>query len=416
MRKAAIIAMISVVLILFGCSDDDSSPTQTDTERVSTPIFDPAAGNYDSVMHVKINCNDQGADIYYSLDGSDPDKSSTQLAAGDSIRVDSTTTIRARAYHSGMDPSDIAQAEYIIDFPDVATPVINVGSEVFHTSVFASVTCATPEADIYFTTDGSTPDTNSTFLSALGVLVENSCSFKVRAFKEDMDPSPVVSKEIVIIRDLVAHYPFNGDAVDISGNGHDGTVYGATPATDRFGNENSAYQFDGIDDYIDLPDEYSFDFDEYSISFWVRISTLPALPDPLTPGYYCLINKGSYFGNYTLRLRKSGGASYCNVNVTHVSSGGNYTTTGFEYIMLDEYYHVVVTMSDEIRFYYDGVLGKTSTSMPDPLLNDDNVLIGKLRSGTDEMHFEGIIDDIRFYSRALSGSEISDLYNFESPD
>ncbi|MDZ7860938.1 MAG: chitobiase/beta-hexosaminidase C-terminal domain-containing protein [Candidatus Krumholzibacteriota bacterium] len=413
MRKAAIIALAAVVLISFGCSDDDSSPTQADTDCVSTPTFDPAAGSYDSVISVKINCDNQEADIYYSIDGSDPDESSTMLAAEDSIRVDSTTTIRARAYSSGMDPSAIAEAEYIIDLPEVEAPFINVGSVVYQSSVFVSITCATPDADIYFTTDGSTPDTNSTHLFSL-VRVDSSCVLKARAFKEGMDPSPVASKEIVIIPDLVAYYTFDGDAIDVSGHGHDGTVYGATPATDRFGYANSAYQFDGTDDYIELPDETYFDFEEYSISFWVRISTLPTLPDPLSPGDYCLINKGSNFGNYTLRLRKFGGASYCNMNVTHVTSGGNWTTTGSEYIHLDQYYHVVVTMSDEIRFYYDGVLGQTSFSMPDPLLNDDNVLIGKLRTTGDPLHFEGILDDIRFYDRALSGSEISALYNAES--
>ena len=52
------------------------------------------------------------------------------------------------------------------------------------------------------------------------------------------------------ISGLVAHYPFNGNANDESGNGNDGTVVGATLTTDRFGSPNSAYSFDGVDDYI----------------------------------------------------------------------------------------------------------------------------------------------------------------------
>jgi hypothetical protein len=47
---------------------------------------------------------------------------------------------------------------------------------------------------------------------------------------------------------LVAHYPFNGNANDESGNGNHGTVHGAKLTQDRFGNPNSAYYFDGIDD------------------------------------------------------------------------------------------------------------------------------------------------------------------------
>ena len=49
---------------------------------------------------------------------------------------------------------------------------------------------------------------------------------------------------------LVAYYPFNGNADDESGNGNNGKVNGATLTTDRNGNANSAYDFDGNDDFI----------------------------------------------------------------------------------------------------------------------------------------------------------------------
>ena len=71
---------------------------------------------------------------------------------------------------------------------------------------------------------------------------------------------------------LVAWYPFNGNANDESGNGNSGTVNGATLTTDKDGNENSAYSFDGSDDFIDIP----FDFEDgetvESSSFWLRIN------------------------------------------------------------------------------------------------------------------------------------------------
>lgn len=104
--------MLAVVFLLsFGCSDDDST-TRPDTETVSTPAFNPPGGSYDSVVFVKITCATGDAERYYTLEGSDPDKSASQLAAGDSIEVDNTTIIRARAYKDGMDPSAIAEANY----------------------------------------------------------------------------------------------------------------------------------------------------------------------------------------------------------------------------------------------------------------------------------------------------------------
>ena len=52
---------------------------------------------------------------------------------------------------------------------------------------------------------------------------------------------------------LVGYWGFNGNANDESGNGNDGTVNGATLTEDRFGSENSAFFFDGVNDNILLP-------------------------------------------------------------------------------------------------------------------------------------------------------------------
>jgi hypothetical protein len=69
--------------------------------------------------------------------------------------------------------------------------------------------------------------------------------------------------------DLVAYYPFNGNANDESGNGNDGNVIGASLADDRCGNPNSSYYFDGVDDEIVLGSEaFSFVNHSYSISVW----------------------------------------------------------------------------------------------------------------------------------------------------
>jgi len=68
---------------------------------------------------------------------------------------------------------------------------------------------------------------------------------------------------------LVAYYPFNGNANDESGNGHHGTVNGATLTSDRDGNENNSYSFDGVDDYIESSIEQS---SSYSVSVWVNIN------------------------------------------------------------------------------------------------------------------------------------------------
>jgi len=78
---------------------------------------------------------------------------------------------------------------------------------------------------------------------------------------------------------LVAYYPFSGNANDTSGNGYDGTVYGATLTTDRFGNSNSAYSFDGSENYISIPVNINYDtLPQLTMVAWVVPSFIPPNP------------------------------------------------------------------------------------------------------------------------------------------
>lgn len=70
---------------------------------------------------------------------------------------------------------------------------------------------------------------------------------------------------------LVAYYPFNGNANDSSGNGNNGTNHGATLATDRFGNSNSAYSFDGVSSYIDCGNGTSLKVaNDITVAAWIK--------------------------------------------------------------------------------------------------------------------------------------------------
>jgi len=92
----------------------------TSNPVAATPEFSPAAGTYTSAQSVTISCATSGASIYYTTDGSDPDNTKTPYTGA--ISVTSTTTIKARAYADGYDPSAIASATYTIN----AAPTITV--------------------------------------------------------------------------------------------------------------------------------------------------------------------------------------------------------------------------------------------------------------------------------------------------
>ena len=84
---------------------------------VATPAISPASGDYFAPITVTIACATAGADIYYTTDGTDPDQTSTLYAAG--FGVSTATTVKARAYKTGLTESNIATNTYA--FPTVIT-------------------------------------------------------------------------------------------------------------------------------------------------------------------------------------------------------------------------------------------------------------------------------------------------------
>jgi len=79
---------------------------------VATPQFTPPSGQYFGSVNVTIATATAGASIYYTTDGSEPTQQSTLYTAP--VSITSTTTLRARAFSDGLDPSSIAQAVYTI--------------------------------------------------------------------------------------------------------------------------------------------------------------------------------------------------------------------------------------------------------------------------------------------------------------
>ena len=75
---------------------------------------------------------------------------------------------------------------------------------------------------------------------------------------------------------LVGWWPFNGNANDESGNGNNGTVNGVTLTTDRFGVVNKAYNFDGVNDWIEISDNNLLDLNnELTLSAWINTNSNP---------------------------------------------------------------------------------------------------------------------------------------------
>jgi hypothetical protein len=127
---------------------------------VATPAISPGTGSYTGAQSVSITCATPGSSIYYTTNGNVPLLGSvyTFLYTGP-FAVNSTATIRAMGTASGMVNSANAVATLTITSPPavVATPVITPGSGSFGSPLSVSISCATPGATIYYTTNGSVP-------------------------------------------------------------------------------------------------------------------------------------------------------------------------------------------------------------------------------------------------------------------
>ena len=102
------------------------------TPSVAMPTFDPAPGIFTSPVSVSITTTTEDASIYYTLDGSDPTESSTLYTAP--LNISGTTTIKARGYKEGLDPSFIATGVYT--FPTTVATIAELKELPFGTTPY----------------------------------------------------------------------------------------------------------------------------------------------------------------------------------------------------------------------------------------------------------------------------------------
>lgn len=196
---------------------------------------------------------------------------------------------------------------------------------------------------------------------------------------------------------MVAHYPFNGDANDVSEHEYHGVVHGAAPSADRFGDSNKAYGFDGAGDYIEIPDIGTYN--QLTESLWVYYKGTP---------YIAVLNCHTEWD-----------ANYLHFEITdnrvefaiHGENSDQFSDFIFGPSTLDQWHHIAVTYDSatgKIQFYIDGRLDAVRQyDVPRP------VIVGPAWIGGwngESRWFLGSLDDIRIYNRVLTAPEIQTLY------
>lgn len=209
---------------------------------------------------------------------------------------------------------------------------------------------------------------------------------------------------------LVAWYTFDegsGTIAHDSANIHNGTVYGATWATGKIG---GAMRFNGSNSYVSVSSNAELNITgDITIAAWVNFFKGGDDSDMSQQAIVTkCINNGAYNNPYDFRT------SAQVVPELELIRANGYTheqSSNFTYIPLNSWHHVaVVAQGAVVNFYVDGILTEMVWNEPHlispPVGNNYPMLIGARNDG---LFFDGLIDDVRIYNRALTATEIKDI-------
>ncbi len=293
--------------------------------------------------------------------------------------------------------------------------VVNINSPPVFTS--RPVTCILEDQQYTYDVDAEDPDGDA-------------LSFTIEVFPQGMtidrnsgminwNPEEVIPSEIDLYNGLVAYYAFDGNANDLSGKGNHGTVANAILTTDRCGNENAAFQFNGVNSYIDMGNDPSVNIEnEIALCAWVQSSDHSQFGNVISKIQSC--NHG---GNYRLLYTSEGYEFYYYDGVTQDKRAY------IEFAHTYNWEFAVVTYNystHELHAVINGIARNFRWNTPpvsdSAILTENPLWIGADRVysnnsscsgmpvGAPKYVFNGKIDDIRIYNRVLSDEEIRYIY------
>jgi len=397
----------------------------------ATPEIAPAAGTYFPSVLVSITTATAGADIHYTLDGSEPTEASPLY--GGAFVLASTALVRARAFAAGLDASGVAGSEFVIcaDPSCNLPPVANAGADrtvVVGQQAFLSGSASyDPDTDELLLSDSwqqvggpqvvllnddetvayFTPDTPG-------------CRIFEYEIADDLS-SDSDTVEILAVPcldgyppDLVAEWGFDtgeGEvALETAAGANHGAIDGASWTAGRTADAGFALDFDGVDDAVDLG-TLDVDSGEITLSAWVQIDDFGQMDGRILTkadgvqedDHIWMLSTIAAGGDHVLRFR--------------LRTGGNTTTliaSGTE-LPVGVWLHAAATYDGStMRLWQDGAeiaqVGKSGTIDTDPTMQ---AAIGNQPAR--DRPFDGRIDDVRIFDRALGSDEIARLASFYRP-
>lgn len=200
------------------------------TGTVATPTFNPPAGTYATPQNVTLACATAGASIRFTTNGNEPTASSDLYTSPIAIPLNTTMTIKAKAFLTDWTPSNTATATYVIT-GTVATPTFNPPAETYTTAQNVSISCATAGATIRYTTNGNEPtEASPAYINPIPVPLNTTMTIKAKGFRADWIPSSTAQATYQVTGQVAFNTPVFSPAPGVYATAQVITVNSTIPA------------------------------------------------------------------------------------------------------------------------------------------------------------------------------------------
>jgi len=203
---------LKAIAIRDGMKDSNILLKQFVFNKVKKAYPSFAAGVYNSPIGVTLSCETSGAEIRYTLDGTEPTTSST-LFTGTPITISTDKTLKTKAFKTGLTSSDTCTVIYQIraGLTKVSDPTSDTPSGSYTETKVVNVSCSTQDARIYWAID-STPDIwKDQYIEQSGEIeIFKSCSLKLITYKDGM-----ASSNLITLNYTIGGYPVSEPEISI---------------------------------------------------------------------------------------------------------------------------------------------------------------------------------------------------------
>ncbi len=410
--------------------DSDEGQVQmirwTGQASAATPTIEPDGGAFSDPVQVSLSSATPEAEVRYTLDGSTPDASSTLFELP--FTLNANTVVRARSFKEGLGPSGIAAATFTFGGASNIPPVAQAGPDQ---TVPPGMLVVLSGADSY-DPDGDNLTLSWAWKQTGGPVVELfSAEDAVAYFTPEeegtytfemtvTDGKDAVTDEVAVTvqadppldAGLLAYWPLDDSqgeqAADEAGGAHGELTNGPVWSPEQ-GKVDGALSFDGVDDYVSLGTMDAEEGQALTIAFWFKADDFE-VHDARFISKASGVQEDEHFwmvstlNGTALRFRLKAGGS-----TTTLISTGSVVAPG-------SWYHVAAVYDGaQMRIYRDGEeVARTPASGSVHTDAGAPAALGNQPPGAGDRPFDGLLDDVRMYNRALSPSSIAALMDSDS--